>query len=350
MRIGVIGASGYVGGEVLRYLLTHPEVEVTVATSERFKGEYVQRIHPNLRGLTNLRFIPHTSPEISDECDFIILTAPHGASSSLVPQFLEIGFRVIDAAADFRLKDPSAYEMWYGWKHNNPELLKEAVYGLPELHREEIKGARLVAAPGCIAACSILALAPLAQEKLIDDEKIIVDAKVGSSGSGSKPSIYTHHAERYGVIRPYKPVGHRHTPEIEQELSGISGSKIIVSMSAHAVNIVRGILTTCHVFTDSEIKASSLYRMYRAFYKDEPFIRIVRDSKAVYKYPDPKLLVGSNFCDVGFEIDGRSKRIVLLSALDNLGKGAAGTIIQCMNIMLNYEETAGLIQPGIHPV
>jgi len=350
MKVGIIGASGYVGGELLRILLTHPEVEVTVATSNRFKGEYVQRVHPNLRGLTNLKFVPHESEDIAEKCDFLFLAAPHGASYRIVPKYLELGFRIVDTAADFRLKNPEAYEVWYGWKHEHPELLKEAVYGLPELHREEIKGSKLVAAPGCIAASAILALAPVAKEGVIDKEKIVVDAKVGSSGSGAKPSLATHHAERYGVVRPYKPVGHRHTGEIEQELSLLYGNRVKVSMSSHAVNIVRGILTTCHVFLNRSLKVSELYRMYRGFYKGEPFIRIVRDLKGIYRYPDPKLVVGSNFCDVGFEIDERNGRLVLLSAIDNLIKGSAGTAVQCMNLMFGFKETEGLEQAGIHPV
>ncbi|MEM2875896.1 MAG: N-acetyl-gamma-glutamyl-phosphate reductase [Candidatus Bathyarchaeia archaeon] len=350
MNVGVIGASGYVGGELLRLLLTHPEVEVTVATSTRFKGEYVQRIHPNLRGLTDLTFIPHDSEDVTKRCDFLFMAASHGVSSSIVPKYLSLGFKVVDTAADFRLKSPEAYEVWYGWKHRCPELLKDAVYGLPELHREEIKRARLVAVSGCIASSAILALAPVVKEKIIEENRVVVDAKVGSSGSGSKPSLSTHHAERYGVVRPYKPVGHRHTGEIEQELTLLSGSPLRVSMSAHAVNIVRGILTTCHVFLTKEVKSSELYRMYRGFYKGEPFIRIVRDVKGIYKYPDPKLVVGSNFCDVGFEVDERNRRLVLLSAIDNLIKGAAGNAVQCMNIMFGFKETMGLEQAGVHPM
>ncbi|HDM45152.1 MAG TPA: N-acetyl-gamma-glutamyl-phosphate reductase [Candidatus Bathyarchaeota archaeon] len=350
MNVGVIGASGYVGGELLRILLSHPKVEVVAATSNRFKGRYVHQVHPNLRGLANLRFLPHESNEVTEKCDLLFIATPHGVSSGIVPKYLELGLRIVDTSADFRLKNPEDYKVWYGWEHRCPELLEKAVYGLPELHREEIKKADFVAAPGCIAASAILALAPVVKEGLIQTDKVIVDAKVGSSGSGSKPTLATHHAERYGVIRPYKPVGHRHTGEIEQELSRLAGKPVRVSMSAHAVNIVRGILTTCHVFLTREVKVSDVYRLYRGFYRGEPFIRIVRDLTGIYRYPDPKVVVGSNFCDVGFEVDERNSRLVLLSAIDNLIKGAAGTAVQCMNLMLGFDETEGLKQVGIHPV
>ncbi|MCD6529589.1 N-acetyl-gamma-glutamyl-phosphate reductase [Candidatus Bathyarchaeota archaeon] len=350
MKVGVIGASGYVGGELLRILLSHPKVEVAVATSNRFKGRYIHQVHPNLRGLVNLKFVSHDSSEVTDRCDLLFIATPHGVSSGIVPKYLESGLRIVDTSADFRLKNPEDYKVWYGWEHRCPELLEKAVYGLPELHRDEIKKADFVAAPGCIATAAILALAPVVKEGLIQVDKVIVDAKVGSSGSGSKPTLATHHAERYGVIRPYKPVGHRHTGEIEQELTRLAGKPVRVSMSTHAVNIVRGILATCHVFLTREVKVSEVYRIYRGFYNGEPFIRIVRDLTGIYRYPDPKLVVGSNFCDVGFEVDKRNGRLVLLSAIDNLMKGAAGTAVQCMNLMLGFDETEGLRQVGIHPV
>ncbi|RLG58913.1 N-acetyl-gamma-glutamyl-phosphate reductase, partial [Candidatus Geothermarchaeota archaeon] len=238
ISVGIIGASGYVGGELLRILLRHPKVDIKVITSRRYAGEYVHRVHPNLKGLTNLQFSGKSPEEVLDKVDVVFLSLPHGASLKIVPQIMNCGVSIIDMSADFRFKDPERYRLWYGFEHPYPDLLKKFVYGLPELHRDELKSAKYVAVPGCMATAAILSLAPLAKAGLID-EKIIVDAKIGSSGSGGKPSLATHFSERFGVIRVYKPVGHRHTGEIEQELECIAKKKFKIGMTAHAVNIVR---------------------------------------------------------------------------------------------------------------
>jgi N-acetyl-gamma-glutamyl-phosphate/LysW-gamma-L-alpha-aminoadipyl-6-phosphate reductase len=229
-------------------------------------------------------------------------------------------------------------------------MLSKSVYGVPELHREEIKKAQLVSCPGCMAVTSLLALKPLIENNLIDTDHVVVDSKIGSSGAGQKANAGTHHAMRYGVVRPYKPAKHRHTGEIEQELSSIAKKQIKVSMSPHAVNIVRGILTTNHTFLKREVEELELWKMYRNSYKGEPFVRLIRDKKGLYKFPDPKFVVGSNFCDVGFDIDEYNQRIVALSASDNLMKGAAGSAIQVMNVMSGYEETEGLKYTPLTPV
>lgn len=350
MRVGIIGASGYVGGELLRLLLLHPKVEVTVVTSRKYEGEYVHRVHANLRGLTDLQFSEQNLDGIGDKCDLVFTSVPHGTAIKVIPSLIETGVKVVDMSADFRLKNPKDYVKWYGYEHPSPELLEKFVYGVPELHREEIKNASNVAAPGCMAVTSILALAPLVKNHLIDEKHIVVDMKIGSSGAGVKPSLGTIHAERYGVIRPYKPVGHRHTGEIEQELSALSGNQLIVSMSPHAVNMVRGILCTAHVFVDREMTVGELWKTYRGFYVNEPFIRYIRDKKSLYQFPDPKIVIGSNFCDIGFEIDGRASRLVVLSATDNLMKGAAGSGVQCMNVMSSFDERTGLESAALHPL
>jgi N-acetyl-gamma-glutamyl-phosphate/LysW-gamma-L-alpha-aminoadipyl-6-phosphate reductase len=258
--------------------------------------------------------------------------------------------KVIDLSADFRLKDPKDYIKWYGWEHPFPDMLSRAVYGVPELHREEINKAQLVSCPGCMAVTSLLALKPLIENNLINTDHIVVDSKIGSSGAGAKANLGTHHAMRYGVIRPYKPAKHRHTGEIEQELRLIAKKAIKISMSPHAVNIVRGILTTNHTFVNRRVNELDVWKIYRKSYKGEPFIRFVRDKKGLYKFPDPKFVIGSNFCDVGFDIDEYNQRIVALSASDNLMKGAAGSAIQNMNIMLGYDETDGLKYTPLTPV
>lgn len=350
MRIGVIGASGYVGGELLRILLNHEEVEVALATSRRYQGELLYRIHPNLRGLTNLQFTSLNFDEVLDKCDLVFTSVPHGEAVKVIPRLVESGVKIIDLSADFRLKNPEAYRKWYGYQHPHPELLEKFIYGVPELYREKLRGARLISCPGCMAVTAILALAPFVKDGTIDLKHIVVDAKIGSSGAGIKPTIMTHHAERYGVIRPYKPVGHRHTAEIEQELSLLAGEDVKVSMSPHAVNIVRGILCTIHTFTKKPLASAHVWKMLRTFYQNEPFIRFVRDLRGLYRYPDPKAVVGSNFCDIGFEVDDYTGRLVLLSATDNLIKGAAGSAVQCMNVMLGFDERTGLESAGLHPV
>jgi len=350
MKVSVLGASGYVGGELLRILLGHPQVEVAAATSNSYAGEFIHRVHPNLRGQTNLKFVMSDPAKIVGGCDLLFVATPHGVSSGFMSQILETGLKVIDLSADFRLKNLEDYVKWYGWNHKCPELLEKAVYGLPELHRKEIGKAQLVATPGCMAATGILALAPIINSGQIEKNRIVADFKVGSSGAGGKPSLSSHHPEHYSVVRPYKPVGHRHTAEIEQELSLLAGEKVRVAMSAHAVNMVRGILGTFHVFLKSPIVLTDVWRLYRGFYGQEPFIRLVHDKKGVFRYPDPKIVVGSNYCDIGFEIDENSDRLVLLSALDNLMKGAAGTAVQDMNIMCDWNEKQGLTSSGLHPI
>jgi N-acetyl-gamma-glutamyl-phosphate/LysW-gamma-L-alpha-aminoadipyl-6-phosphate reductase len=269
-----------------------------------------------------------------------------------VPQLADAGLKIVDLSADFRLSDKSQYPAWYGYVHPRPDLLEKFVFAIPELNRERIKGARLVSSPGCMAVTSILALAPLLKEKAlkIDRDRIVVDAKIGSSGAGGRPSISTHFSERFNVVRPYKPAGHRHSAEIEQVLLSVSGFKAKVSMSAHAVNMVRGILSTCHLFTDAEVKPIDLWKAYRAMYSGSFFIRLVRDKQGPFRLPDPKLVIGSNFCDIGFEIEERTGRIVALSATDNLVKGAAGNAIQSMNLMLGLDEKTGIAMAPLHPV
>lgn len=349
VRVGVVGATGYIGGELLRLLITHPKAELAVATSRKEAGEYLYRVHPNLRGFTNLKFSEPNLNRISDACDLVFTATPHGSSVKIVPKLLEVGLRVIDLSADFRLRNPEEYPKWYGWEHPFPDLLEKAVYGLPELHRDEIKKASLVANPGCISTSAILALAPLAKADFVDLDRVVVDSKIGSSAAGAQPSLSTHHPERSGVVRPYKAVGHRHTAEVEQEIEALANREIRIALSAHAVDIVRGILSTTHLFTTREVEAPEVWRAYRSFYANEPFIRLVRDRRGLYRLPDPKVVVGTNFCDIGFEIDEHVDRLVVLSSLDNLVKGGAGTAIQNMNLILGIDETTGLLQPSLHP-
>jgi N-acetyl-gamma-glutamyl-phosphate/LysW-gamma-L-alpha-aminoadipyl-6-phosphate reductase len=350
LKIGIIGGTGYVGSELLRLLLLHPQVEVTIVTSRQTAGEYVFNVHPNLRGLTDLKFVPLDIAEIQKNCDLVFTATPHGGAVNLVPKLLEAGLKVIDMSADFRLKNPDDYDKWYGWKHTNPQLLSEAAYGLPEFHRQEIKNARLVACPGCMATATILALAPAIKADLVEKNRIVADVKIGSSGGGSKPTIASHHPERFGGVRPYNVTGHRHIAEIEQELNALSSEPVMVAFTPHAVNMVRGILSTVHTFPKTPLATKDLWKTLRSTYEGEPFIRFVKYQKGAYQLPDPKVTLGTNFCDIGFELDPRASRLLLFSALDNMVKGASGQGVQCLNIIMGIDETTGLKSTGFHPM
>ncbi|MYB30855.1 MAG: N-acetyl-gamma-glutamyl-phosphate reductase [Cenarchaeum sp. SB0663_bin_5] len=348
MRVGVIGASGYVGGEVLRLLVNHPDVEITAVTSRKHAGQYLHRIQPSLKGFTDLTFSELDYDKLSDKCDLIITAVPHGNATEIVKAFYDRGIRIIDLSADYRLHNPDDYTKWYGWDHPHPDYLEKSVFGVPELHRNKIKNAQLVSCPGCMAVTSTLALAPLISNDIIDTKYIVVDSKIGSSGAGAGAG--TAHAMRAGVIRPYKPSKHRHTGEIEQELSALAGSSIRVSMSPHAVDVVRGILCTNHTFLKKDVTSKELWRIYREAYSKEKFVRLIRDQQGLYKFPDPKFLVGSNFCDIGFDIDPDNNRLIAISASDNLMKGAAGSAVQNLNVMHGLDEMVGLRYTPLTPV
>ena len=350
MRIGIIGGTGYVGGELLRLLILHPHAEVTMVTSRQSAGEYVFNVHPNLRGLTQLKFVPQDNLELQKNCDIVFTATPHGGSMNLIPKLLEAGLKVIDMSADFRLKNPCDYDTWYGWPHTHPELLKEAVYGLPELHRQDIMKARLVACPGCMATATILGLAPIIKADLVEKNKIVADLKVGSSGGGSKPSTASHHPERANGVRPYKVIGHRHIAEVEQEMRALTSEPITISFTPHAVNMVRGILATIHAFPKQPLTNKDLWKALRTQYEGEPFIRFVKYQKGCYQLPDPKVTIGTNFCDIGFELDVHANRLIMFAAIDNMVKGASGQGVQCLNLIMGIDETTGLKSTGFHPM
>ncbi len=348
MKVSVIGASGYTGGELLRLLLNHPSCEIESVTSQRYSGEPVYRVHPNLRGITSLKFDSSSKEKMRDS-QVVFTALPHGKSSETVFTLLEQGKKVVDLSADFRLKNPADYEKYYGYNHRRPALLEESVYGLPELHRDEIRKAELVAVPGCMATASILGLAPIVEERLVDPTTLVVDSKIGSSGAGASPTLASHHSERSEGVRPYKITNHRHIAEIEQELSRESKQEVKISFTPHAVNMVRGVLATIHTFTKGVVEKRDVWKAYRGMYGKEPFIRMVSDNKGLYGLPNPKASIGTNYCDIGFELDSHSNRLVVFSALDNLTKGAAGQAVQCFNIMTGTDERTGLNTLALHP-
>lgn len=340
VRASIVGGSGYGGGEALRLLLGHPQVEVAQVTSRQQAGKFVHSVHPNLRGRTAIKF---TTPDQLEKCDVLFLCLPHGAASKDIERYAGLADRLVDLSADFRLRDPAAYKQWYEWEHPAPAWLDRFVYGLPELQRSRMKGAKYVSGVGCNATASNLALLPLARKGLI--ERVIVDLKVGSSEGGAESGPGTHHPERSGAMRSFAPTGHRHQAEIRQELGDFE-----LHFSATAVEAVRGVLCTAHVFLKDKLTDKDLWPIFREAYSAEPFVRIVKERQGIHRLPDPKILAGTNYADVGFEADEASKRVVVISAIDNLMKGAAGSAVQAMNIMLGFEETAGLEFAGLHPI
>ncbi len=340
LRAAIVGGSGYGGGEVLRLLLDHPHVEVAQVTSRQQAGVFVHSVHPNLRGRTKLAFVP---PSELRACDVLFLCLPHGHASREIDRLASFAPRIIDLSADFRLRDKDAYARWYAQPHPAPAWLDRFVYGLPELHRERLRGARLASGVGCNATAVNLALAPLARRGLI--RSVVADIKAGSSEGGNAHSPSSHHPDRAGAVRSYAPTGHRHQAEVRQELGEFD-----VHMSITSVELVRGVLCTAHVTPTRTLEEKDLWKIYREDYQDEPFVRLVKDRVGVYRYPEPKILAGTNCCDIGFERDPSSERIVVLAAIDNLMKGAAGSAVQCMNLMCGFDETTALTFPGLHPI
>jgi N-acetyl-gamma-glutamyl-phosphate/LysW-gamma-L-alpha-aminoadipyl-6-phosphate reductase len=336
----VVGGSGFTGGELLRLLAGHPEFELVQATSRSKENKTVGQSHPNLRDL-DLRF---THPEDLESVDTLFAATPHGVSMERIDAFRDAADTVVDLSADFRLNTEEQYDEWYDG-HERPELLAESVYALPELTREELPGADLIASGGCNATATILGLLPLFEADLLSgDEQVVVDVKVGSSEGGAGGGDASSHPERSGVVRPYAPTGHRHEAEIEQFLG------LDVSFTVHAVDMIRGASATCHVFPDGPVSKGDLWGAYRGSYEDEPFVELVAGGGGVYRYPEPKAVAGTNRAEVGFELDPSNRRLVVFSAIDNMMKGSAGQAVHAANVALGIEETAGLEFQGLHPV
>lgn len=339
----IIGGTGYTGGELLRILAFHPQVEVTQVTSRRSMGEYVYQTHPNLRKVSQHKFI---SPDVLEPTPVCFLALPHGEAQHKIEELVQKFEYIIDLSADFRLKDPAAYQKWYGEPHAAPAWLPKFTYGLPELHREELKSARYVSGVGCNATACNLSMYPLLQAGLIDTSlPVIFEIKVGSSEGGASENPGSHHPERSSVIRTYAPYGHRHTAEVIQEL-GLSK----VSLTMTSVDLVRGALATGHATVKAGVEAKDLWKAYREAAANNPFLRVVKERRGVYRVPEPKILAGSNYADLGFDLDPESGHVISICAIDNLMKGASGTAVQCMNLMLGFDETLGLSFPGLHPV
>ena len=340
MKTSVVGASGFTGGELCRLIDGHPEFDLAQATSREYANKTVGHVHPNLRHL-DVRF---SEPDDLESVDVLFAATPHGVTMSHIDAFRDAADTVVDLSADFRLSDDAAYDEWYDG-HERPELLADAEYALPELNRENLPGADLIAAGGCNATASILGLLPLFEADLLSgDEQVVIDVKVGSSEGGAGGGEASSHAERSGVVRPYAPTGHRHEAEIAEFLG------LDVSFTVHAVDMIRGASATCHVFPEEPVSKGDLWGAYRGSYEDEPFVRLASGGSGVYRYPEPKAVAGSNVAEVGFELDPANRRLVVFSAIDNMMKGSAGQAVHAANIALGLDETAGLEATGLHPV
>ncbi|RPI09702.1 MAG: N-acetyl-gamma-glutamyl-phosphate reductase [Zetaproteobacteria bacterium] len=344
-RVAVAGASGYTGVELLRFLVPHPAARVVALTAEAHANQAIDRVFPNLKGFVELICLPLDPPALAAEADFVFLALPHKASMTVAAELVARGARVLDLSADFRLKDPAAYPAWYGFEHAAPALLSEAVYGLPELHREAIASARLVAVPGCYPTSAILGLSPLLANGLIDPETIVIDSISGVSGAGRKPELPTHFSEANESLKAYGLAKHRHTPEIEQELSGVAGRPVTVTFTPHLAPLTRGILTTTTARLARQQTSGDLLAVFRDYYRGRPFVRVLDEGR----FPETKHVLHSNLCDIGLVSDRRTGRVIVVSAIDNLAKGASGQAVQCFNLMAGLDERAGLWVPGLFP-
>ncbi|GKS58621.1 N-acetyl-gamma-glutamyl-phosphate reductase [Nitrospira sp.] len=353
LRVAVAGASGYAGGELLRLVAAHPHLTLAAVTSEKSAGASVASVFPHLSHVVDQSFEALAPETLAERADAVLLALPHTKSFEAVSVCLKAGKHVVDLSADYRLRDAGAYPTWYEATHPYPDLLKQAVYGLPELHREAIKQARLVASPGCYPTAAILQLAPLCAEGVIDPSTLVIDAKSGVSGAGRSPALPYHFPEAHESLEPYKIGTHRHIPEIEQELTLVASrhtdaspsSRMAVSFTPHLVPMNRGILSTAYAKLKTGTDVRSLRELYAAFYKHEPFVRVQSGDRPA----NPGHVRGSNYCDLSVHLDRRTGWVITVAALDNLVKGAAGQALQALNLMLDIPEETGLRAPGVFP-
>jgi N-acetyl-gamma-glutamyl-phosphate reductase len=343
-KVAVVGASGYTGIELLRLLSQHPEVELTTVTSRQYAGQAVAEVFPSLAESVDLSFEDVDPPTLASKADIIFTAVPHQTAMEMIPGLLVAGSRVVDLSADFRISDAKVYEEWYQ-EHTATDLLDEAVYGLPELYRDQVPGARLIANPGCYPTSVALALAPLLEKGLIEHSTLVVDSKSGTSGAGRAAKVGTLFCEVNEGFKAYSLPRHRHTPEIEQTLSGLAGEDVTISFTPHLLPVNRGILSTCYASLQNIKSAEEMHALYKEYYSGETFVRVLPEGQ----FPNISQVTGSNFCDLGVTVDERTGRVIALAAIDNLVKGAAGQAIQNMNLMLAIDEQTGLMTPPAFP-
>jgi N-acetyl-gamma-glutamyl-phosphate reductase len=344
VRVGIVGTTGYVGLELIRLLSQHEQADVVYLASQSYEGRRIEDVYPSLRGCISMELKAVDYAAMAKACDVVFTALPHGAAADAVTELAGGGVRVIDMSADFRYDDPEVYAKWYKQTHKNPQLMREAVYGLPELYRERIKGARVVGNPGCYTTCAILTLAPLLRAGVVKADNLIVDAKSGVTGAGAKPTATVHFTEVDESLKAYSVATHRHTSEIEQELSHAAGEEITLSFTPHLLPIKRGILSTVYANLAPGKTAQDAMAAYTHAYDAEPFVNVYPQGEL----PEIKHIAGSNFCSIGFVHDARLNRLVIVSCLDNMVKGSGGAAVQNMNIMFGLDEKMGIGMPGLY--
>lgn len=345
VKAGIVGATGYAGNELVRILMQHPEVEIKAMTAHSYVGKQFDEVYENYREINETVLDEMDMNKLAEECDVIFMALPHGTAAKVITEEILKKTKVIDFGADFRLKDADVYEKWYSVEHNGRELLKSAVYGLCEVNRDIIKGKQLIANPGCYTTCSILSLRPLVAEGLIDLKTIIIDAKSGVSGAGRALALGSMYDECNESVKAYKIASHRHTPEIEEQLGYAAGEEITLTFTPHLIPMNRGILATCYASLKKPMTYEEVKAVYEKYYGKEYFIRLTK--KGVF--PETRWVKGSNFLDIGFSIDERTGRIIVVGAIDNLVKGAAGQAVQNMNILFGFDEKTGLKLVPVFP-
>jgi N-acetyl-gamma-glutamyl-phosphate reductase len=344
VKVAIVGASGYTGVELLRLLLNHPQVDIACVTSRQNAGTPITAVFPSLLGRIDLTFDPVDVDLIIEKSDIVFTALPHKAAMGVVPQLLKAGKKVVDLSADYRLRDVAVYEAWYD-KHTSPGLLDEAVYGLPELYRKQICGARLIANPGCYPTSIALALAPLIEKGLVDLQSLIIDSKSGTSGAGRSAKVGSLFCEVNEGFKAYGVASHRHTPEIEQTLGQLAGQKVQVSFTPHLLPVSRGILSTCYAALKQPMDTAEVHRLFAQRYEAEPFVRVHPQGEL----PNILHVRGSNYCNLGVVSDPRTGRVIIVSVIDNLLKGAASQAVQNMNLVLGLDEACGLKDLPLYP-
>ena len=350
IKVGIIGATGYAGSELVRLITQHPKAELVTMTSQSYAGQEYKEVYSNYSHLDyvceelGIRPTDAQIEEMAEKCDVIFLALPHGVASKKINADILSKTKIIDLGADFRIQDVDVYEKWYT-THYSKDILPEAVYGLCEINRDKIKGKRIVANPGCYTSCSILSLYPLVKEGMIDLSSIIIDAKSGATGAGRGLSLGNHYCELNESVKAYKVASHRHTPEIEEQLSIAAGQDIVLNFTPHLIPMDRGILATCYATLNKKYTYDDIRKAYEKHYGNEHFIRLTKEGV----FPETKWVKGSNFVDIGFTVDERTNRVIVIGALDNLFKGAAGQAVQNMNIIMGIEETTGIDYVPIFP-
>ena len=345
VRVGIIGATGYAGGELVRLLLGHKDVEIKWYGSRSYVDQAYASVYQNMFQLVDAKCLDDNMEAMADQVDVIFTATPQGLCASLVNEEILKKVKIIDLSADFRIKDVSVYEKWYGIEHKAPQYIEEAVYGLCEVNREKVKKARLVANPGCYPTCSFLSIYPCVKEGLIDPNTIIIDAKSGTSGAGRGAKVDNLFCEVNENIKAYGVAGHRHTPEIEEQLGYAAGEPVLINFTPHLVPMQRGILVTAYASLKKDVTYEEVKAVYDKYYNDEFFVRVLNKDVC----PQTRWVEGSNFVDVNFKIDPRTKRIIMMGAMDNLVKGAAGQAVQNMNLMFGFEEAEGLRMAPVFP-